>query len=50
MEKKTNEIVDVYKSKDTVKTCFCIGPDKCQDKDCSLVKEYMRKQNESKSD
>lgn len=27
------------------KTCFCIGPDKCNDKNCKLVKEYNEKNN-----
>ena len=25
------------------KTCFCIGPDKCTNKDCPLVKQYTER-------
>ena len=32
-----------YSSKENKKVCFCIGPDKCKDKDCELVKEYNKK-------
>lgn len=24
------------------KTCFCIGPDKCNNKSCKLVQEYNK--------
>ena len=24
------------------KSCFCIGPEKCNDKECNIVKEYNK--------
>jgi len=25
-----------------MKTCYCIGPDKCSDKECRLVQDWLK--------
>ena len=31
-----------YGTHDSAKRCFCIGPDNCTDKSCSLVQAHLK--------
>ncbi len=42
---KYDEFIDTPGYQDSVygKTCFCVGPEKCRNKDCPLVKQYIER-------
>jgi len=42
VEDYQNEYFGGWKSKAKHKACFCVGPEKCNDKECGLVKAYLK--------
>jgi hypothetical protein len=42
---KYDEYIDIPAHQDSMygETCFCIGPEKCSNKECPLVKQYTER-------